>query len=60
MKTILSGLEIRAARIGASRSTLPTLKRIGNWQRKQKTPAHVGKKQKAKRFARFVAANPES
>lgn len=58
MERILSGPEIRDARIRASRSTFPTWKRICTWRRKQKTPSHVGKKQKAKIFERFVAANP--
>lgn len=44
----LSGPEIANARINGSRSTLPTLKRIRNWRRKQKVPAHVGNKQLAK------------
>jgi hypothetical protein len=52
----LSGPEIRDVRIRASRSTLPSGKRIRTWHRKQKTPSHVGKKQEAKRF---VAAYPD-
>jgi hypothetical protein len=42
---ILSGLEIRAARINASRSTLPTKKRFKN---AAQPTSHLGKKQAAR------------
>jgi hypothetical protein len=58
MQQLLSGPEIRDVRMRASRSTFPSLKRIRMYHRKEKVPAHVGKKQKAKRFSRFVEENP--